>query len=86
MHKRTCKVNCAFLHIIFYMEIKFSERLNELMEEKGISSLELGKAIGVDRTTVLRWKNGNMYPTIDKLFLICKYFGESSDYLLGLND
>lgn len=68
------------------MEIKFSERLNELMEEKCISPLDLSKAVGVDRTTVIRWKNGKMYPTIDKLFLICKFFGESSDYLLGLDD
>lgn len=68
------------------MEIKFCERLKELMEEKGVSPLELSKAVGVNRTSVIRWKNGNMYPTVDKLFLICEFFGESSDYLLGLSD
>lgn len=68
------------------MEMRFCERVNELMEEKNVSPLELSKAVGVDRTSVIRWKNGKMYPTIEKLYLICKFFGESADYLLGLSD
>ena len=37
-------------------------------------------------TTVLRWRKGQINPTIDKLILLCDYFGVSSDYLIGLED
>lgn len=68
------------------MIMKFSERLNDLMDEKNISSTALAKQIGVKDTTVLRWRKGLINPTIDKLILLCDYFGVSSDYLLGLED
>ena len=64
----------------------FGERLKELRTEKNISATKLGKMIGVDGTTVLRWESEQMNPTIDKLALICKFFGVTADYLLGLED
>lgn len=68
------------------MKLNFSEKLSELMEEKKINSLALSKVVGVSASTILRWKNGEMCPTIDKLILLCDYFGVSADYLLGLED
>lgn len=68
------------------MELKFSERLSELMDEKGLSSTALSKIICVKDTTVLRWRKGQINPTIDKLIILCDYFGVSSDYLIGLED
>ena len=65
---------------------EFGERLKELRTEKNISATKLGKMIGVDGTTVLRWESEQMNPTIDKLTLICKFFGVTADYLLGLED
>ena len=68
------------------MELKFSERLSELMEDKAISSVKLSKSIDVDHTTILRWKRGEMNPTIDKLNMLCDFFGVTADYLLGRED
>ena len=68
------------------MELKFSERLSEKKKKKGLSSTALSKIIGVKDTTVLRWRKGQINPTIDKLILLCDYFGVSSDYLIGLED
>ena len=65
---------------------EFGERLKELRMDKKISTIKLGNEIGVDGTTISRWENGLMSPTIEKLVLLCKYFGVSSDYLLGLED
>lgn len=36
----------------------FCERLKELRIEKHISTIELGKAIGVSDSTISRWENG----------------------------
>lgn len=68
------------------MELKFTERLSELMEEKQISALALSKKIDVKDTTILRWKKGLMNPTIDKLNMLCDFFGVTADYLLGRED
>jgi len=68
------------------MELKFSERLTELMEEKHISSLALSKIIKVDDATISRWRRGEMNPTIDKLNILCDYFGVTADFLLGRED
>lgn len=68
------------------MELKFSERLSELMDDKNLSSCELARIIGVKDTTVLRWRKGQINPTVDKLLLLCEYFGVTADFLLGLED
>ena len=66
--------------------LKFGERLKELRTEKGMSAVKLGKALGVDDNTILRWEKGQMSPSIDNLYNICRFFGVSADYLIGLED
>ena len=68
------------------MELKFCERLKEIMDERNISSHTLAKNIEVHVSTIYRWLNAEMYPTIDKLNMICDFFGVTSDYLLGRED
>ena len=74
------------MHIILIMEIKFSERLDELMNEKQLSSLALSKIIHIDDATISRWRKGSINPTIDKLNILCDFFGVTADYLLGRED
>ena len=66
--------------------MKFKERLKELREEKKISSLALSKILKVSHSTILRWENGSINPSIEHLYNLAKYFGISADYLLGLED
>ena len=68
------------------MKTNFSKRLNELMVEKNINSLALSKIVGVNSSTILRWRKGTTNPTIDKLLLLCKFFKVSSNYILGIKD
>lgn len=68
------------------MKMLFTERLIELMEEKNLTSTALAKILNVRDTTVLRWRKGLINPTIDKLFLLCDYFGVTADFLLGRED
>lgn len=64
----------------------FCERLRELREERKISLLGLSKVIGVSHSTISRWESGDILPSIEHLYNLAKYFGVSSDYLLGLED
>ena len=57
------------------------------MEEKQISALALSKIIHIDDATISRWRKGTtIAPTIDKLNILCEFFGVTADFLLGRED
>ncbi|MBQ7880388.1 MAG: helix-turn-helix transcriptional regulator [Clostridia bacterium] len=65
---------------------KFPEKLKELKQELGLSNMKIGKAIGVGDTTVCRWENGKADIKSKELVKLAKFFGVSTDYLVGLED
>lgn len=64
----------------------FCERFKELRKDTNLSTIELGKILKVSNSTITRWENGNIIPSIEHLYNIAKYFNISADYLLGLED
>jgi len=64
----------------------FGERLKILRTKRGISTIRLGKELGVSDATISRWENGLIKPTAESIYNIAKFFGVSSDYLIGLVD
>lgn len=65
---------------------EFAKRLKELRLEEGLSTVKLGKAIGVSNTAICRWERCERVPNIIYLVEIAKYFRVSTDYLCGLED
>ncbi len=65
---------------------KFAERLKELREQKGLSQNTLSKELNIGQPTIARWEANLQIPNIDYAILIAKYFGVTTDYLLGLED
>lgn len=59
-----------------------SDKIRSIRLAKGISQVDLGKAIGVSKQSVSNWENDNIQPSIDMLVQIADYFGVSTDYLL----
>lgn len=59
-----------------------SDKIRTIRLAKGISQVDLGKAIGVSKQSVSNWENDNIQPSIDMLVQIADYFGVSTDYLL----
>lgn len=64
----------------------FCERFKDLRKENKLSTINLGKELGVSNSTITRWENGVIVPSIDNLLNIAQFFGVSSDYLIGLQD
>ena len=64
----------------------FCERLKELRKENGLSTIALGKILNVSDSTITRWENGEMLPSIQHLYNIAVFFKVSSDYLIGLEN
>lgn len=47
---------------------------------------DLGKAIGVSTRSISHYESGERECDFDTFIKICKFFGVSSDFMLGLSD
>lgn len=59
-------------------------KLNELRKSKNITQEELAAAMSVSNKTVSKWENGDSAPDLAMLAELSKYYGVSTDYLLGI--
>ncbi len=53
------------------------------MQAEGISQYALAKKLGISQSTISNWLNGKKEPSIESLWKIADYFGESVDYIIG---
>ena len=63
-----------------------NQRIHELRTARKISQVKLAEILGVTKQTVSNWENDNIQPSIEILVKLSKFFGVSTDYLLGLED
>lgn len=63
-----------------------ADRLKELRNEKELSQDELAKQTGLSRSAISAWESGTRVPAATTIIVLAKFFGVSSDYLLGLED
>ncbi len=54
-----------------------SDRLDELMTAKGISKIELARALGKRPNEITRWLSGQHNFTLRTIALLSVFFGES---------
>ena len=69
----------------FYDDI-LNCRLRELMDGREAKTEELANAVGIGSTGVRMWYTGYARPDLDKIAIICKFYGVSADWLLGLSE
>ena len=65
---------------------KFAERLKELRNEKGLTQDQLAEATGLSQSALANWENGKRSPAAYAIMTLAKYFGVTTDYLLGMSD
>ncbi|MBC3899705.1 MAG: helix-turn-helix domain-containing protein [Firmicutes bacterium] len=61
-------------------------RIKILRQLKDINQAELGKIVGVGKTTISNYETGYSVPDLDTLIKLAEYFNVTTDYLLGLTD
>ncbi len=67
-------------------EMIFASRLKALREDAGLSQAELGRRVGLNRSSISKFESGNFQPSSSTLVLFARYFNVSADFLLGLID
>lgn len=65
------------------MEV-FIERLKELRDERNLSQMQLAIDAGLTQSAIASWETGSRVPSAQAIIVLAKFFGVSSDYLLGL--
>ena len=68
------------------MENEIGIRLKELRLEKKMSIHKLSETVQIGVASIYRWENGQCDIKGDYLIILAKYFGVTTDYLLGLED
>lgn len=63
-----------------------ADRLKDIRKANNLTQSELGKILGVGKTTISMYETGNSTPNDDIKLKISEYFNISIDYLLGLSD
>jgi transcriptional regulator with XRE-family HTH domain len=64
----------------------FGQRLKDLRTEKNLSMKQLGNIIGVSDMAIHRWENNKADVLSESVIKLAKFFGVTTDYLLGLED
>ena len=64
----------------------FAERLKELRTAEHLSQKALATKINVSPSAIKQWENEKRVPNAEAVVTLAKFFGVSTDYLLGLND
>ncbi|MBR2523287.1 MAG: helix-turn-helix transcriptional regulator [Clostridiales bacterium] len=64
----------------------FSEKLQILRKNKGLTQETLSERLGVSRQAVAKWESGQVYPDISNLIQISELMNVSVDYLVKDQD
>ncbi len=67
-------------------DMEFGKILKELRAEHGLSQMELSSATGISQSAIAKWELGKTEPSASALVTLSKFFGETVDFLLGLEN
>ena len=62
------------------------ERIREIRNRLGLSQSELGKHLGVKKSTISRWETKEEIIPLKHLVSFCNYVEVNIDYVLGITD
>lgn len=65
------------------MAVYIGEKLKKLRDSAGLQQAQVAKLLGLERSTVYHYENGDRQPSLDTLVRYAEIFHVSTDYLLG---
>ena len=66
--------------------MKYSERIKEIRISKNLSQMQLSIKTGLSQSAIAKWELGKTEPTASAIITLAKFFNETTDYILGLED
>ena len=68
------------------MDLTFGEKIRNLREDAELSQKQLGEGINATQRKISYIECGRFEPSLSDIVALCKFFGVSADYLLGLGE
>lgn len=65
---------------------EIAKRIRDLRDDKGMSQKGLAKLMGVSPSVTNSWEKGRTEPDIEMIKKLCKLFGCTAGYLIGIED
>ena len=66
--------------------MKYVKRIRDLREDHDMTQKEVATALGTSQTMYARYERGANELPIRHLIKLCKLYGVSADYILGLSE
>ena len=66
------------------MEAVYIKRIRDLREDHDKTQQEIAEVLGTSQTMYARYERGANQLPLHHLLPLCKYYGVSADYILGL--
>lgn len=64
----------------------YRQRMRDLREDHDLSQSEVGKLINKSQQGYNHIEMGRAELKIEDLIILCKYYGVTSDYMIGISD
>jgi len=64
----------------------YIKRIRDLREDNDKTQQDIAKILGTSQTMYARYERGANELPIRHLITLCKFYGVSADYILGLSD
>lgn len=79
------QINCIFGGDSMYSDV-FAERIRTARQIKGETLQQVASGLNITNGTVSRYEMGWREPNLNQLGKFAKYYGVSTDWLLGLSE
>ena len=66
--------------------MNYTKRLRDLREDHDLTQKEIARVLGTSQTMYARYERGANELPIRHLLTLCRYYGVSADYVLGLQE
>ena len=66
--------------------MEFKDKLKELRTSKNLSQMQLSLKTGISQSAIAKWELGKTEPGASAIITLARFFDETTDYILGLED
>lgn len=66
--------------------MEFKNRLKELRVANNLSQMQLATLLKISQSAIAKWELGKTEPTASAIISLAKFFNETTDYILGVEE
>lgn len=68
------------------MSMEINKKMRELRKDAKMTQQQVAQKLGIASTTYANYEQGTREPSLSVVSKLCKLYGISADYLLGITD